>query len=261
VDPLLEFGLRWLRANIPVSSDEPVLVHGDAGPGNFLFADGKVTGIIDWELAHAGEAMEDLAWVTLRGAFDPVPGLDELIRAQCEKHGTPADNQKLRYYQALALWRVMVIRHRAIGDPDRNLGRNVYYGLMHRRMFIDVMSHNLGIPEPCVDLPPIEPTQRSWLFDACVHHLKNTALPAVNDDASISTLSGLIRVLRYLKLWDAGGSWVSEQLRSWPEPTSIADADDADAFEALATGVIAEHALCAEILGGDSEARLLSFPA
>jgi tRNA A-37 threonylcarbamoyl transferase component Bud32 len=41
-----------------------VLVHGDYGPNNTLFSpDGQaVTGVVDWEWAHAGAAVEDLAW-------------------------------------------------------------------------------------------------------------------------------------------------------------------------------------------------------
>ena len=40
-----------------------VLVHGDFGPQNMLFGDdGRLTGVVDWEFAHLGEPIEDLAW-------------------------------------------------------------------------------------------------------------------------------------------------------------------------------------------------------
>jgi tRNA A-37 threonylcarbamoyl transferase component Bud32 len=41
-----------------------VIVHGDFGPQNMLFAlnERRVTGILDWELAHVGDPVEDLAW-------------------------------------------------------------------------------------------------------------------------------------------------------------------------------------------------------
>jgi aminoglycoside phosphotransferase (APT) family kinase protein len=41
-----------------------VLVHGDYGPNNVLLDPGaqEVTAILDWEWAHAGERVEDLAW-------------------------------------------------------------------------------------------------------------------------------------------------------------------------------------------------------
>lgn len=46
--------------------DEPgtVLVHGDCGPNNVLLRPGtcEITAVVDWEWAHAGDAIEDLAW-------------------------------------------------------------------------------------------------------------------------------------------------------------------------------------------------------
>ncbi len=48
----------------PAARPGQVLVHGDYGPNNTLFSpDGAaVTGVVDWEWAHAGAAVEDLAW-------------------------------------------------------------------------------------------------------------------------------------------------------------------------------------------------------
>jgi Ser/Thr protein kinase RdoA (MazF antagonist) len=48
----------------PTSRPGQVLVHGDYGPNNTLFSpDGQaMTGVVDWEWAHAGAAVEDLAW-------------------------------------------------------------------------------------------------------------------------------------------------------------------------------------------------------
>jgi aminoglycoside phosphotransferase len=41
-----------------------VIVHGDFGPQNMLFLLDpiRVSGVLDWELAHIGSAVEDLAW-------------------------------------------------------------------------------------------------------------------------------------------------------------------------------------------------------
>src|SRR5690606_6522109 len=60
-DPLVHLSLNWLEANRPDASIRPVIVHGDAGPGNFLFDQGRVTILLDWELVHYGDPMADLA--------------------------------------------------------------------------------------------------------------------------------------------------------------------------------------------------------
>lgn len=45
-------------------SAEPVLVHGDFGPNNILLDPEtfEVTALLDWEFAHIGSPIEDLAW-------------------------------------------------------------------------------------------------------------------------------------------------------------------------------------------------------
>ena len=41
-----------------------VIVHGDFGPQNLLLSDSgdEVLGVLDWEWAHSGDPLEDLAW-------------------------------------------------------------------------------------------------------------------------------------------------------------------------------------------------------
>ncbi len=40
------------------------LVHGDFNPANFLYEDGRVTALIDWENSRIGDPREDLGWMT-----------------------------------------------------------------------------------------------------------------------------------------------------------------------------------------------------
>lgn len=42
-----------------------VVAHGDFNPANFLYEDGKVTALIDWENCHIGDPREDLGWLAL----------------------------------------------------------------------------------------------------------------------------------------------------------------------------------------------------
>lgn len=42
-----------------------VVVHGDFNPANFLYQDGRVTALIDWENTHIGDPREDLGWLAL----------------------------------------------------------------------------------------------------------------------------------------------------------------------------------------------------
>ncbi len=63
--PAIEWGLRWLRDHPPKAYGE-VVVHGDFRIGNLLIAPEGLTGVIDWEFAHVGDPVEDLAWPLVR---------------------------------------------------------------------------------------------------------------------------------------------------------------------------------------------------
>lgn len=73
--PELAVAATWLRERAPRSAGT-VLVHGDFKPGNVLLAGGEPTALLDWELAHLGDPMEDLGWVTqpLRQDEHLIPG-------------------------------------------------------------------------------------------------------------------------------------------------------------------------------------------
>ena len=62
VEPILEAGIRKLYENEPKESKKKSLVHGDYRNGNFLFMEDRITGILDWEMAHIGDPLEDLGW-------------------------------------------------------------------------------------------------------------------------------------------------------------------------------------------------------
>jgi len=80
--PIIALGLAWLRANIP-QPVAPTLIHGDFRIGNLLAEHGRLTGVLDWELAHTGDPHEDLAFGCMAvwrfGAIDrPAFGLADL---------------------------------------------------------------------------------------------------------------------------------------------------------------------------------------
>ncbi|MFY7836557.1 MAG: phosphotransferase [Novosphingobium sp.] len=59
--PLIALGLAWLRRNLPPPA-EPVVVHGDFRIGNLMVHEERLSGVLDWELAHLGDGHEDLAY-------------------------------------------------------------------------------------------------------------------------------------------------------------------------------------------------------
>ncbi len=103
--PVLALALRWLEANLP-SPTKPKLLHGDFRLGNLLVEHGRLTGVLDWELAHLGDFHEDLAFGCMtvwRFARPDRPGfglgtIDALIGAYTAHGGAPVDPARLRFW-------------------------------------------------------------------------------------------------------------------------------------------------------------------
>ncbi|MBI2964364.1 MAG: phosphotransferase family protein [Deltaproteobacteria bacterium] len=66
--PIARAVIRRLRRRPPPAPRRLSVVHGDYRTGNFLFdAEGEIRAILDWEMCHLGDPLEDLAW-----ALDPI---------------------------------------------------------------------------------------------------------------------------------------------------------------------------------------------
>ena len=77
--PVFELALRWLRRHCPPPPAHPRLVHGDFRNGNLMVGRDGVRAVLDWEIAHVGDPMEDLGWICVNawrfGVLDkPVGG-------------------------------------------------------------------------------------------------------------------------------------------------------------------------------------------
>jgi aminoglycoside phosphotransferase (APT) family kinase protein len=61
--PIIRAAIRWLRANPPPPAQKLSVIHGDYRSGNFLYDQaGDIHGILDWEMSHLGDPLEDLGW-------------------------------------------------------------------------------------------------------------------------------------------------------------------------------------------------------
>ncbi|MEP2734936.1 MAG: phosphotransferase [Erythrobacter sp.] len=103
--PIIALGVKWLEDNCP-DRCKPVLNHGDYRLGNFLAENGRLTGVLDWELAHFGDAHEDLAFGCMAvwrfARYDrPALGLgslEEYFAAYEAAGGEKVDPVRFRYW-------------------------------------------------------------------------------------------------------------------------------------------------------------------
>ncbi len=115
--PVIELALRWLAARIPTTPALAV-VHGDFRIGNVIFGPEGVRAILDWELAHRGDPMEDLGWMCVKawrfGSARPVGGIgerEELFVAYEGAGGRPVDARAVHYWEVFGnlKWAVICI--------------------------------------------------------------------------------------------------------------------------------------------------------
>lgn len=97
-EPLLEFAIGWLRRNPPTHRSTPQFVLGDTG--QFMFAEGRITGLLDVELAHIGDISHDLAGLRLRNVTEPMGDLGRVLRRYAEVSGDPLDLASIEFHTA-----------------------------------------------------------------------------------------------------------------------------------------------------------------
>lgn len=106
--PVFELAIRWIEERLPETS-ELGFVHGDFRNGNLMIDEDGVRGVLDWELAHVGDPIEDLGWLCVNswrfGAIDlPVGGFgrrEDLIAGYEEAAGLVVDPERLRFWEVL----------------------------------------------------------------------------------------------------------------------------------------------------------------
>jgi aminoglycoside phosphotransferase (APT) family kinase protein len=113
--PVLDLAERWLRERAP-RPDRLCVVHGDYRIGNVMFDARGTRAILDWELAHVGDPVEDLGWLCVRawryGGERPVGGIgtrEELLAAYEAEAGRAVDPEALRFWEACGNYKLALV--------------------------------------------------------------------------------------------------------------------------------------------------------
>jgi aminoglycoside phosphotransferase (APT) family kinase protein len=113
-DPLGSALLHWLEATAVRDDGPAVFVHGDAGHGNFLVLDHEVASLIDWELSHWGDPLEDLACMQMRSMGRDAQIWRTAIEASHRARGIRVDPERLAWERAHVLVRSAIAMQRSL---------------------------------------------------------------------------------------------------------------------------------------------------
>jgi aminoglycoside phosphotransferase (APT) family kinase protein len=253
IDPALAFSLRWLRRNIPDYAGPPVLVQGDTGPGNFMYLGGRVVAVVDWELAHLGDPMDDIAWLSLRATQEPFTDFPTRLREYAGLSGNPIDEARVHYYQVMAETKLQVMGHRP--DVDRggdgvggDVGNGFIYQMLHRRLWLEALASATGLELTPAEAPQArERRDHDWIYDAVLAQLREVIVPRVTDPLAAARSKGIARLIKYLGQVDTYGAAYEvlelddDEALLGRRPESVA-AGRAAAADAVTAGTVSDEA-------------------
>jgi len=250
VDPALAFSLRWLRRNVPDDAGPPVLVQGDTGPGNFMYVGGRVTAVVDWELAHLGDPMDDIAWLSLRATQEPFTDFPTRLREYEALSGNAIDEGRVHYYQVMAETKLQVMGHRpdpaGTGGGGGDVGNGFIYQMLHRRLWLEALAAATGSELTAAEEPRArDRREHDWMYDAVLSQLRDVIVPRTSDPLASARGKGIARIIKYLAQVDRyGASYDADELDDLRallghRPESVA-AGRAAAADAVAAGAVSD---------------------
>ena len=137
--PVLELALRWAQERLPIKASR-CLVHGDFRNGNFIVGPEGIRAVLDWEIAHIGDPMEDLGYLCMRtwrfGGAGPVGGFgqrQDLFEAY-EKAGGAVDPAQVRFWEVVSSMRWAFGCVRRAGSFKHQQERKLDFAAVGRRL-------------------------------------------------------------------------------------------------------------------------------
>jgi aminoglycoside phosphotransferase (APT) family kinase protein len=209
-EPLIEFVIRWIHANIPQGRERACLVHGDAG--QFIFQEGRMTAVLDLELAYLGDPAADFAGMLCRDLSEPLGDLRRAVATYERCTGSPMDVRAIYFHTIrFGLCTPMVTAHLA-AQPPAGLNWPQYLGwyLVYGRLPIELIAHLEDIELEPPQLPEAQLTRHApasaWLAGA---------LAAARDTAGEGALhyevDTALRAAQYLERVDQFGAELEAQ--------------------------------------------------
>jgi len=132
--PVFELALQWLKSHLPDDPPRLGLVHGDFRNGNLVVDAQGLRAVLDWEMAHLGDPMEDLGWICVNawrfGRIDlPVGGFGtrEALFAGYVEAGGKLHAENVHFWEVFGTFKWGVIcegmAHAYLSGAERNIER------------------------------------------------------------------------------------------------------------------------------------------
>jgi aminoglycoside phosphotransferase (APT) family kinase protein len=148
IEPAVRGAMRWMRRNPPPEPAKACIVHGDYRSGNFLFTeDGNISAVLDWEMCHIGDPLEDIAWGI--DPFWPITRhypLDDGLKHWEAASGMTVDHAALDWWRlftavkACAIWTTAASSFASGKNREMTMALSgIRGGHFHRKLILTMM--------------------------------------------------------------------------------------------------------------------------
>ncbi|PBJ02512.1 phosphotransferase family protein [Pseudomonas sp. ACN5] len=199
--PLAEFALGWLRRNVPQHRTRPSFVQYDSG--QFLFENGQVHGLYDFEFAMIGDPLADLASARMRDNYEPLgDSFAALYSYYQQVTGEPAEPDVVRYHTALFATVSTMQFSASVATPQPGDPHDTYteFDIALRRVVVHALAEAMGIAleVPTLDIVTNGPNAQllTMLSDAL-------AQVEVGNEFQQTKLRAVSKLVEYLGRGDA----------------------------------------------------------
>ena len=204
-DPFLEFCLGWLDRNPLDNQGRESLVVWDSG--QFHHQDGRVTAVLDLELAHIGDPLMDLAAFRQRDTIIGYGDPRELYERYEELSGTPVDLDAIRHHHFAFTLANQLAFHGALADPPSGSDymTNLQWCCETNLFAVEALADILHVDLLAVGLPPARTSPAAVGHAHLVSLLRHSSAA---DEFGQYQLRGGFRLARHLQRFDEIGDAV-----------------------------------------------------
>jgi hypothetical protein len=177
------------------------LVHGDIGPGNFIFEKSSVRALIDWEITHAGHPLEDLACIIARSLGVPFGDLRRHVTTYGKLVGRAVDYRELDYCVVLVLTRYCIGISMGIAKPSLAVDIPILVKFLQVNLLalVRIIARLSGVRTVDGESTHAQLAFTTSFYDFITAVLTSQIKPVVDERYLIARLDGVIALLAYLR--------------------------------------------------------------
>jgi aminoglycoside phosphotransferase (APT) family kinase protein len=175
-EPVLEFLIGWVRRNTPLHRTEVSFLVADVA--QFMFDDGRLTAILDMELAYLGDRLQDLAALQFRDTSEPLGDIAAALRCYQAITGEPIDAEAFDYHAITfgCVTPISMTHNVTLAQPTHAVLQYLEWWITFCRAPLELIADRMGLALPPPAPLAAEPTPYDALAESLVMAIK--ALPA-----------------------------------------------------------------------------------